>query len=265
MSLRVDSSPWISGALLVGDAGLGVLGSEVPASGENGAGYLYNDLSLPADADKEVCGRITTWPSAGTLYAYEDSSFTFTGAPDGSYSFAYQLYVDGVATGSPTTATLEVGAGATASLSITTASDAFAGSASVSAVASLSITGVDDAFSGGAVVSPVAALVIAPADDAFAGSAGVGTSCSLTLVTAGDAFAGSASGGAACALSLTAAPDAFAGSTVGAILAALDVTLADDVFSGGATSGVVVIPAARLARVVTGGLRPAAIQTTRRH
>lgn len=110
MSFRVDDS-WIPGAFVVGDDGLGVLGSEIPGTGDAGSGYAYNDLSLPADANKEICGRITTWPSAGTLYAYEDTSFTFIGAPKGVYTFQYQLYVDGVATGSPTTVTMTVGDG----------------------------------------------------------------------------------------------------------------------------------------------------------
>ena len=109
-SLRIDTTELISGALLIGETGLGVLGSAIPATGDNGAGYAYNDLSLPADNSKEICGRITTWPSAGTLFAYEDTSFDFT-APDGAYSFQYQLYVDGVATGSPTTVNLQVGVG----------------------------------------------------------------------------------------------------------------------------------------------------------
>lgn len=109
MSLRIDATEWISGALLIGETGLGVLAENIPSTGTSGASYLYNDLSLPADNGKEICGRITSWPSAGTLYAYEDGSFSFTGAPDGAYSFAYQLYVDGVATGSPTTVDLTVG------------------------------------------------------------------------------------------------------------------------------------------------------------
>lgn len=109
MSLRIDSTEWISGALLIGETGLGVLAEDIPSTGDDGASYLYNDLSLPADNGKEICGRITSWPASGTLYAYEDGSFTFTGAPDGAYSFAYQLYVDGVATGSPATVDLTVG------------------------------------------------------------------------------------------------------------------------------------------------------------
>jgi len=128
MSIRVDTTSLISGALVVGDRGLGVLGSEIPSTGDSGAGYLYNDLSLPTDATKEVRGLITSQPSAGTLYAYEDSSFTFTGAPDGVYSFTYQLYIDGTATGAPATATLTVG-GEVATLTIIEHVDLFSGSA----------------------------------------------------------------------------------------------------------------------------------------
>lgn len=109
MSLRIDSTDWISGALVLGGTGLGVLAENIPSTGTDGPSYLYNDLSLPSDNGKEICGRITSWPAAGTLYAYEDGSFSFTGAPDGAYSFAYQLYVDGVATGSPATVDLTVG------------------------------------------------------------------------------------------------------------------------------------------------------------
>lgn len=93
----------------------GVLGSLIQSTGDDGAAYTYSRLSLPADNNKEIRGQIVTWPSAGTLYAYEDTSFTFA-APDGSYTFEYQLYVDGVSVGSPETVQLEIGAaGATIS------------------------------------------------------------------------------------------------------------------------------------------------------
>lgn len=108
MSLRIDTSEWISGALLIGNTGLGVIGSLIPSEGDNGAALAYNDLSLPADADKEIRIEILTRPSAGTLFVNEDTSFTFSG-PDGAYSFSYRLYVDGVATGSPVTVSLSVG------------------------------------------------------------------------------------------------------------------------------------------------------------
>jgi hypothetical protein len=129
MSMRVDTSSFIAGALVCGDRGLGVLGSSVPAGGESGAGYAYNDLSLPADANKEICGRITSWPAAGSLFAYEDTSFEFTGAPDGRYTFGYTLYVDGVSSGS-VVVTLDVGSFATITATLAAAesgADTFAG------------------------------------------------------------------------------------------------------------------------------------------
>lgn len=107
-SLRVSTTSLISGALVVGDRGLGVLGSQVPSTGTNGASYLYNDLSLPADNDYEIRGVIETWPSAGTLRANEEGSFTFSDAPDGQYTFTYRLYVSGVDSGTATV-TITVG------------------------------------------------------------------------------------------------------------------------------------------------------------
>ena len=107
--MRVDSSPLIAGSLVVGNASHGVLAENIPSSGTNGAGYIYADLDLPADNGKEVRGEIITTPISGDLFAYEDTSFTFEGAPDGTYNFTYQLYVDGVLTGSVATVTLLVG------------------------------------------------------------------------------------------------------------------------------------------------------------
>ena len=93
----------ISGAHVFGNAGLGVLAETIPSEGDSGASYLYNDLSLPADNGKEICGRITRWPTGGTLFAYEDGRIEYLGTTD---SFDYQLAVDGVDTGPETTATL---------------------------------------------------------------------------------------------------------------------------------------------------------------
>jgi hypothetical protein len=110
MSWSCDSTELFAGAWLTSAyPGLGVPGSLVPSSGDSGPAYLYNDLALPADANAEVTGRILSWPSAGTLTVNEDSSFIFSGASDGSYSFTYQARFDGVDIGSPRTVTLIVG------------------------------------------------------------------------------------------------------------------------------------------------------------
>jgi uncharacterized phiE125 gp8 family phage protein len=105
-------APLISGALVYGNTDLGVLGSVIRSatgSGDQGAGVLYNDWDSGADDSKRFRALIITPPSAGAFFMYEDGSFTLVGAPDGSYSVVYQLYVDGVATGSQVTDPVTVG------------------------------------------------------------------------------------------------------------------------------------------------------------
>lgn len=103
----IDTDDWQgANAYTIGEFGFGVIAENIAAAGTNGAGYCYNDITLPADNGKEICGRITRMPTLGTLFAYEDTSFIYTGASD---SFDYQLYVDGVATGSVVTVTLTLG------------------------------------------------------------------------------------------------------------------------------------------------------------
>lgn len=111
MSCRVDASSLIAGACVVGHRGLGVLGSQVPSTGEHGPGYLFNDLSLPTDAGKEVMGYIETPPVGLTsFFAWEDSSFEAQG-PDGEYTFTYRLFVDGADFGTAAV-TITIGAAA---------------------------------------------------------------------------------------------------------------------------------------------------------
>lgn len=113
MSCRVSTTKLIAGACVVGNRGLGVLGSVIranTATGTYGAGYLYNDLTAADDA-KEIRGLIVTPPSAGSFYAFEDGSFTVTGAPDGNYSFLYRLYADGADLGTAT-ASIAIGSAA---------------------------------------------------------------------------------------------------------------------------------------------------------
>ena len=108
MSLRVATSSLIAGALVVGNRGLGVLGSEVPSTGTHGPGYIYPSLDLPGDNGKEVRGLIVTPPGSGTLVAGEDSSFLLIGASDGEYSLVFPLFEDGADLGL-VTATFNVG------------------------------------------------------------------------------------------------------------------------------------------------------------
>lgn len=174
--MRVDNLSLISGAMVCGDRGLGVLGSTIladTATGDHGAGYLYNDVD-PGDEGKEFRGLIVTPPSAGTFFAYEDGSFSLV-APDGAYTFVYKLYVDGVDLGNAT-ASVTIGGAATASasLNLTLDSAMFSGTASstTSGVsASLAVTLNDSVFAGAASVSPVASLNVVLGNAVFSGTA----------------------------------------------------------------------------------------------
>jgi hypothetical protein len=105
MSIRVDSSSLIAGAVVVGSPGLGVLAEQVPTTGEHGGGIAATWLG-PEDVGKEVRVLITVWPSAGSLTVFEDTSFEYDGP---STTFDAQLYIDGAAVGTPQTVTITVG------------------------------------------------------------------------------------------------------------------------------------------------------------
>lgn len=110
MTIRVDSASLISGKTVVSlFAGHGIQAQDIPSTGGSGAGYLFNDIAAQSAAPTdEMRGQILTWPSAGTLTVNEDSSFSFTDAPDGSYSFTYRGFKNGVSYGDYTV-TLSIG------------------------------------------------------------------------------------------------------------------------------------------------------------
>jgi hypothetical protein len=121
MSVRVDTSSLIAGAVVVGHRGLGVPGSVIratTATGTHGPGLLYNDWD-PGDDAKEFMALIVTPPSSGNLFVDENGAFSLTDAPDGAYSLVYKLVADGVDQGNAPPATITIGvANATASGSV---------------------------------------------------------------------------------------------------------------------------------------------------
>jgi hypothetical protein len=85
-----------------GLTGYGVRGADVPSSGGSGAAVIFDSLSLPADANKEYRFIVSSLPSAGTLVLNEDTTCTFTDAPDGTYFLAGNLWEYDPATGDVT-------------------------------------------------------------------------------------------------------------------------------------------------------------------
>lgn len=98
------------GRRVLGTPNVGLLASQIiseTAAGDNGAGLLYNEAQ--ANSGKQLRIKITSQPSSGSLFVYENGSFELIGAADGSYTIGYQYYVDNVLGGSDT-ATVTVGA-----------------------------------------------------------------------------------------------------------------------------------------------------------
>lgn len=120
MTMRVDSNQLIAGRCVVTEyPSHGIQAQNVPATGDSGAGYLYNDIAeYSFAATDELRGQILTLPAAGTFTPYEDSSFSFTGAPDGVYTFTYRGFRNGVSYGDYTV-TMTIGFSASASVSTT--------------------------------------------------------------------------------------------------------------------------------------------------
>ena len=86
----------------------GARGADIPTTGLHGASVLADKPTLPADNNTIFYAELITPPTVGTFRLFADGSFVFD-APNGAYSFQYQLYVGGVATGSPETVSLLVG------------------------------------------------------------------------------------------------------------------------------------------------------------
>jgi hypothetical protein len=87
-----------------GATGQSVVDDTAAIPGVQEQGFLYNDVTLPADADKWFSYTIAT-PAvdSASLTLYANGSFVWAG---GSDSFTYQLEVDGANVGSPALVTL---------------------------------------------------------------------------------------------------------------------------------------------------------------
>ena len=94
MSHLVSTSSPISSAYTVKQyAGFGIRGADIPASGEHGASPVINDSPL---AGSEYHWRLETAPASGTVTIYPDLTFAHTGAADGTWTWQYRLFEDGI-------------------------------------------------------------------------------------------------------------------------------------------------------------------------
>ncbi|HQU77984.1 MAG TPA: hypothetical protein PLU47_00805 [Azonexus sp.] len=102
MTFLVAATSPIAGKFVVKKyAGWGILGADIPTTGDNGGSPVLNDSINPTS---EYHWRVETPPSAGVLTIYPDLTFEWdgTGVPDGSYPWVYRLFEDGVSVGTAT-------------------------------------------------------------------------------------------------------------------------------------------------------------------
>jgi hypothetical protein len=95
-----------SGRRILGVPTVGVLGSTVAGEVGGVAGLLFNDVASGSLFGDLVRAEVLTHNLPdGTLFVWEDGSFSVVGAPDGVYTLFYRLWVNGVA------ATVDLGYG----------------------------------------------------------------------------------------------------------------------------------------------------------
>ena len=211
-----------AGVLLIGDGGFGVLAETIPSTGSDGPPYAYPDLSFPSDTGVEICGKITAFPTHGTMVANDDTSFIYTATSSGVDSFTYQLYRDGVASGAPVVIPLNantISGAATATVTMTGTLNA-ATSAAIAGAASGNATMVgalNNAVSGSAAGN---ASMTGQLSGTISGHAsGVGSG-SGTLTPTGASIYGAATGNATGSGTLDHSGAPIAGGASGAASAA---------------------------------------------
>lgn len=91
-STELVSNGWLSSQY----PGLGILGSAIPTTGDNGGSPATNDNLSPS---REYFWRLVTPPNSGVLTLNEDLSYSFVGAADGVRTWEYGLYEDGLPQG----------------------------------------------------------------------------------------------------------------------------------------------------------------------
>lgn len=219
------------GRRILGVPDVGILAATIAsqtASGTNGAGLLYDESINPANSGKQLRIDITSIPGSGTLFVYENGSFDFDGAANGTYSIGYDWYADDVLGGADT-ATVVVGAadGSATGATLTGVSSISAGSAygtAAGAAAGVTLNGastlVVGSASGTAAGAAAGVTLTGTSTVVVGGASGTadGSAAGLVLDGTSTLIVGSASGtteGAASGVTLTGGSSLVSGSASG--------------------------------------------------
>jgi len=163
--------------------GFGILGADIPATGDNGGSPVLNDGVLPGS---EYHWRVVTPPSSGTLTLHPDLSFELSGAADGDWTWQYRLYEDGTDEG---VATVSVHVGA---YNVAAANSQQANTASAAAIRQTHLLGIASSQQGNqsstAAIRQTHLIGAANSQQVNTGVAASVSQSSITFVSAADSI-----------------------------------------------------------------------------
>lgn len=133
-----------SGRRILGIPQVGEPASAIPSSGDQGASLLFNKIQAGDPAECLYRLWMTSQPASGTLITYEDGSFTFTGAADGTWTAGERIDKYDPAVGLSSTDT------GTAQFNVNVPGAALVGAATAQATASATLSGSPAALTGAA-------------------------------------------------------------------------------------------------------------------
>lgn len=206
-----------------------ILGADIPPGSP-----VYGDGINPTAYYR---WQIITLPSAGTFSWFQNLTFVFEGAPNGTYTFVYRLFEDDVQQVPDVTVTLQVGE-PVAALSTATANVTPAMSAGVLASGSISATTSSATAAMSAVSIPVVSLAATTENSEFSGTSGTGSTASTAASTAAALFSGGAQSSPLAEFNASTAGAVFSGSaSISGLPAYAQFNVSTDVgvFSGSAT------------------------------
>lgn len=95
-TVRVDASPLVTNAVVLGATGMGVPGAQIPSTGTHGPAIPYAHLNLPYDNTVEIRCEVTAKSPGLVINMDETGAMDFTVTQDGVYTFTTNTYKSGV-------------------------------------------------------------------------------------------------------------------------------------------------------------------------
>lgn len=162
----------VGGIRILGVPTVGIAAETIAAgtaTGDNGAGILYNESVQPGYAGKELRAVVTSTPAVGVVFVAENGLVTARGLADGVNTIGYDLYVDGDYD-SAATSTILVGAVTHATTGVLTAGAAALDGAAARGSSTVTHATTGTLVASAALLDGASARIAAPVTHATSGA-----------------------------------------------------------------------------------------------